>query len=974
MDAVSRISGVFYFVMKTANYKEEALFNYNEVIESGGKFFLEEIIPEAWYERWFSKPKKGKGKIFILNKGRCGNGGTTGFIKYARKHCKGLLVSVPNRSIVLSKESESKDLCCVYGGAENIEKERNIRVCTWDKTESVEGFDDFGVEIIDIDKFFESDSELNRIWAGSLLVVDEYHKLIDDSNYRDICYDMVERIMTTDSNVLLMSATPNREFIDFLEIFSGKEVETYNVQYDDEGDDKKFAPLQWMDREKGIRTYDIVCEIINTARNKKKEYEEYPSRVGLANNQVVFFYNSVKEITNIIKAMPDKSDVEVLCAKDELHELTVPCYSEQFNENKLIHFATSANFTGMDIILRKKGIVNKIVIIGGNSQDFLSYSNKNIKQMLGRPRVVKLSDGRVVDGYVSSFVIPNGRAVSKFKYSNAVGKRDEAEEDVMKYQKYAGNEEYVRDFLGKIIRCNLDYMYYNNIVESMEGWKDGESFQKMMSVYPEYTVSIKKMPIPKHYKRIRDISFNKYKERRLKGEKVDYTHAAMCELFIERFGLDAFKKATRSEIERKVKLDFAVGDVNIESMTREQKFVFLLGDGIYTGSYLMDVLDYLGEAPRNAENEKDYTALEEKMYEVFGCFCIYQSGRVRDGGAEYLCLLTGEMVVRWENREHNYINKDVFPLHPLHHHIKVSKKVSKRDKATKAITEYLDNIKFYSMINDGCEEQKDLYTKVFKDVSVIPNLKRDKEYEKSLDYYKMNQTMISEFYKDAPSSVKYPHKKEEMEKIDCLIVDIDDSISYYEFKEQYSHLTWTAYPTISNYDADNWRKFRVIFPLAQTLLVPNDSLNMLKTLRRMVCKYEDKNHNLGSNFNAEQWEMRRSNEGEVVDISQGTITYLHSLLQNMDTVSGKFRNSKKDEVFVNIPEVINAAIERAVQLIQEAKEGSRHATIYGQMWKLMTVFHINDEQVNYIREQITEYEKVKEFNEQVKYIYKRYMR
>ena len=54
--------------------------------------------PEAWYERWFSKPKKGKGKIFILNKGRCGNGGTTGFINYARKNCKGLLVSVPKLS------------------------------------------------------------------------------------------------------------------------------------------------------------------------------------------------------------------------------------------------------------------------------------------------------------------------------------------------------------------------------------------------------------------------------------------------------------------------------------------------------------------------------------------------------------------------------------------------------------------------------------------------------------------------------------------------------------------------------------------------------------------------------------------------------------------------------------------------------------------------------------------------------------
>ena len=123
--------------------------------------------------------------------------------------------------------------------------------------------------------------------------------------------------------------------------------------------------------------------------------------------------------------------------------------------------------------------------------------------------MVKLPDGSVVNGYASSFVIPNGRAVSKFKYANAVAKRDEAEEEVMKHQKYAGIEEYVRDFLAKIIRCNLDYMYYSNIVESMEGWKDGKSFQKMMSVYPEYNVTIQKMPIPKHYRRMRDISFDK---------------------------------------------------------------------------------------------------------------------------------------------------------------------------------------------------------------------------------------------------------------------------------------------------------------------------------------------------------------------------------------------------------------------------------------------------------------------------------
>ena len=35
---------------------------------------------------------------------------------------------------------------------------------------------------------------------------------------------------------------------------------------------------------------------------------------------------------------------------------------------------------------------------------------------------------------------------------------------------------------------------------------------------------------------------------------------------------------------------------------------------------------------------------------------------------------------------------------------------------------------------------------------------------------------------------------------------------------------------------------------------------------------------------------------------------------------------------------------------------------------------LTDEQIDYIREQITDYEKVKEFNEQVKYIHKRYTR
>lgn len=939
------------------------LFKYDDVIESNGEKYLDAIISERYYEKWFRKVRGSKGKIFILNKGRTGNGGTTGFIKYARDNGKGLLVSVPNRSIVISKEVESKkeedDLCCVYGGVENIDRDRHIRVCTWDKTETVENYPEFGF-VHNVD-FMDGGIEELKMWSGTLLLVDEYHKLITDSSYRTICGKMVEHIITTDSNVMLMSATPDYDFIEFLRMFSGKDVETYNVQYDDEGLDKKTCPLMWFDRPKGVRLYDIVCSIIDTARNMREDFKQCSAKTRNGVNQVIFFYNSVKEISNLVNNIPDTSDIEVLCAKTEKNELTCQCYSEQFNENKLIHFMTSAYFTGMDAT----GYIDKIVFIGGNSQFFLSYSNKDIKQ----------ADGRARNGCNGRYVIPDGRVVDKMMYANVVAKRKTAEEKVKKYQKYVCNEEYIRDFLGDIIECNLEYMYYGNIVESMEGWKDFESFKDMMSVYPEYTVDILKMNKPKNYKRKRDISFKEYKQKRLKGESVSYKYGGICEKFIERFGIEKFKKATRLEIERKVNLEFAIGDVDLESMTGEEKFEFLLGDNFYTGSYLMSVLDFLGEKCK-------YEELEEKMNDVFGCYCLCDTkNRDNLSSSKYLCILTSNVVEKGDSVGHGSIYISVSHGIPQNHHttqhIKVSKKISKPNKATVAITEYLDSTEFYSLLDGGDERQKNIFTEILKDVSVIPNLKRVKERKEWFSGVKNKQTMISEFYKDTPSSVKYPHRAEEMEKIDCLIVDIDDSISFKEFKDIYSGMEWTAYPTISNSNADNWNKFRVIIPLSQSLFIPNESLNILKLLRRMVCKYEDKNHNLGSSVNKEQWEMRYHNEGEVIEISQDTVTYIHALQQTLVTVSGKFKKTKKDVVAVTTTErleMTNAAIERTIRLINEAKEGERHAVIFGQMRKLITGFHINNEQICYIREHITDYNKLKEFKEQVKDIQKRYIK
>ena len=931
----------------TFKIKGSGLFESDHPIPSNGKFYLSDIITDNLYETWFSRAKPAK--IFVLNKGRCGNGGTTGFIRYAQKHCKGLTVSVPNRSIVKSKEIQ-KDLCCVYGGAENIEQEKNIRICTWDKTDSVDKFRKYGFEQIDIEKWINGDVD-DRFWSGSLLVVDEYHKLIDDSNYRDICYQMVQKIMTTTNNVVLMSATPNYGFLEFLRAFTGKDVVIYNVEYDDEGWDKQGAVLQWMNRPEGIRTYDIVMEVVESARKKKATYETTTvNKSTFAVNQVCFFYNSVSKISDIVNDMCDVSDVEVLCSKDELNEVTVPCYSEKFNPDKLIHFMTSAYFTGMDVDIP----VDKVVIIGGNNIDFLAYSHKSIKQMLGRFR----------KGYEGSFVISNGRTLNEHIYGDIVGKMTVARKKIKEYKKHIDEEEHINKNITDIVRHSVDYLYYLIQKKSMDGWMDFDAFNEMMEVYKEYKVVEKTLKKPREFKRKKDIPFSVYRKHRLADEKVEYRYAAICEKFIEMFGIEKFKTVKFNDIRRMVELEIAVKDVDVCSLDSNKLYDLLLGDGYYKGAYLMSVLDYLGE-------KCDYDVLEDKMRDVFGCYCIKQEdGRKKNKKSGlFLCVSMDEFVAEngtfcilgYIYNIYEYTKTEEFSDGRSINGLKVALKVSPNGRRTEAVTTQLDSIRHYSMINDGDEYQSEFFTKINKDISVIPNIKRDAEFKKLFDAYKRNQTMISEFYKDTDTpTARYHFATEEMEKIDCLIVDIDDSISFNEFKSIYSDIRWTAYPTISNYNADNWCKFRVVIPLAQTLLVPNDNLAVLKLLRRMICKHEDRNHGLYSNTSKEQWDLRVSNEGKTVNISQDTVIYLTALLNSMHDAVGmkierfkKLKKSTKIETLIASSDTKDRLIQSTISMFEGCKVGERNAVIYGRMWYLVVKRGFNAEDIAKIREGLT---------------------
>ena len=892
---------------------EIALFTDDSVFDSGGEFYLNKFLNDKYYEKLFC-PKDSKSRIFVLNKNRCGNGGTTGFINYAKVHDRNLIISVPNRSIVISKENESSYIGAAYGGSESEIKRAKIRCCTWDKTDEVENIN-LGMEEISVDEFFTDDF---RGISRPLLVVDEYHKLVDDSNYREVCRELTMKILTTPSNVVLMSATPDERYIQFLRDFSGKEVIVDDVEYDNTGVHKNIIPLQWFERPEKCRTYDLVCDQCEKSRMRKER--------NYSANKLAIFFNSVQDICNIVKQMPEefKSDIEVLCAKTELHEATVPCYSKEYDGSKQIHFMTKAYITGMDV--PKKDYFWRVLFIGGNDAYYKAFSNKEVKQGLGRFR----------GGYLSTAFVSNGKIKSKYTYADMKAKIETLEKEIEKRKSYIGDKKYVKDHLADIVKENLDYLYYTSTVESMDGWDGYEEFEKMMSIYTEYSVNNNEIPEPKQYPRARDVAFSEYKEKRLKGIKIPYKHSAICEKFIEKYDLEEFTKVSLNDITRKLKLDEIVSGDDVDSMGKEYKFDLLLGNGYYYGSYLMGVLDYLGVAPKRLNSkgkyEYNYGLLEESILSEFGAFCIKDESRESKlSSSQFLC---SKLHFAVKNEDTPLINKGVSPNSTENRmfSLRVSKKISPFGQTSKAITEYLHGIKLRSIFEiTKTDIEKERFTAILDDPSLILRLKQDDKYNwmfkkgKMFDRIKQGQMMISEFYKETSSKKQYRHVKEELNKIDSLIIDIDSKISYNEFKEIYGHLCWTAYPSISNYDADNWKKFRVIFPLAQTLELPNESLKVLKLLRQMVCKYEDKDHVLGSYINAEQWELRRDNEGVVLNIEQSTVNYIEALVKNLNSYTGKVRKSKDGEFNTTILWDMDRAI---AFYDQHDKDGERHRALF----------------------------------------------
>ena len=220
----------------------------------------------------------------------------------------------------------------------------------------------------------------------------------------------------------------------------------------------------------------------------------------------------------------------------------------------------------------------------------------------------------------------------------------------------------------------------------------------------------------------------------------------------------------------------------------------------------------------------------------------------------------------------------------------------------------------------------------------LPHIKEtDKDRFNKMKLY--NQSQISEMYSSTTNG-KHHFVVSEMDSIDSIILDIDDSISYSQFCKMYSGYAFCAYPTISN-TADDWNKFRVIFPLKSTIHLTGEFNNSsLMVIRKMFCPYEDPNHQFYSFINMEDWTKRVYNEGELLEFDQETVDLitgkvseyinLYKKNKNVSVVKKTASESNSDSTSTSnsFPKM---SLDEAIQKFADSfslGDGGRHSTLY----------------------------------------------
>lgn len=877
-------------------------FNEERDIWAFDDIYLEKIFNREdyvdIYPRMFDIRKK---IISVLNKGICGNGGTTGFINYALENDKGLLVLVPNKSIVDSKKEDYKgndNFCFVYGGVRKINVDAQIVIATYDQfPRLMKQLKGAGVKTEGLDMKF---------WSGRTIIIDEYHKLITESGFRDICISITNLIKNVETPIILLSATPYLEYVQMLrELLPEREIVNYNVIY----------PHNLRSK---IEVYDIKEDRILPVLKKMMDSSN--------NGHICVFYNCVDDIKNLAIQLGDKC--EILCSsarKDKLREL----YSNKFNPDKKVHFLTSAFFTGCDI----KEEVSQVVIVGSNEFDFMALDERDIKQILGRFRI---NGGGV--RYFNNSIFYIHKNVDPGNYN-----KNKTDYDLMDIALKSPDFDWKNSEEG--LRVKQSHIRLKKVLDTYLIWQSCENLMENLGSYgfdieKGETDDINKLD---KVKRRKCLSFKKVKEmvkKRLPVSVFQYKDIDELLTYVDVMGTGReFDRISKTKLNNWYKVHMLVKDVDMEGLSKESLCkVFDLGDHrIYNVRYLMECLDYFCD-------DYNYDNITVKMEEYFGVCAVEMEFYDKKRYKNTYVLLIG---CKWSKpvtkttisyKENNKKMTGLSHLHPINE-IPNSTHIFNQYFSYESRIHQRNSLAYSKKMEDICKDgnmrslasNKDWKWMMEDKRNRLPVIKADDKRKYNLKI--MGQSKMSELYIKSTNQFKFNKNNDFW--VTCLVIDLDDGLPFSEFKEKYGEWLWYAMPTFSNIE-DDWTKFRVIIPLKYEIHLGDgeNNLKVLKCLRKMFCRWEDPNHQMYFQANLEDYQKTRINNGEMYEITQDMVEDLHLYIDNCvefkkDHLDVKKVEGELSKVSIKIKWSRDWTLEQAKEYYKKNdKDGERHTAIF----------------------------------------------
>lgn len=968
------------------NEKEEALWDgVYPVYGDARKFYLngtkgdaekgEVDIPPILTDSDYDKMMV-KNRITVLNKSECGNGGTSGLVDYLKRHSTGGLILVPNVSISKSKEEKYKkdpDICCVYGGVDKIDYDAKIVIATYDQFKRLlTNLRNYGVG----GELFSNDT-----WRGRAIFVDEYHKLVDE-RFRDIMSKLTELIIKTDLPVTLMSATPHEQYIKELRqvVCDKKELICINVVYDTESMKKCIQVFDMRTCEMKRFIKQVICndKISCVFYNNVSKIAEILDKVGTDDCEI------------LCSSDDDNKDVcgkyysECYDESKRVHFMTSAYFTGHDIDGAVDRVYIIGGNSRVENAISMRDIQQ---ILGrfrqhcgtGMNGIFIMHLKEKKSESSHKAVMTKLGLANeylegLGDNWTANAACINQKLIHI--YCNEALERLEYWSKEDKLIRTLKAQHWTVDDRKKIDR----YTVFAN-TEVVKGKKVYKAYP--IGELPDYIVEP-------------SLTYKAAFVKVANGEDVDhdeYPKVYKIKQYIDKYGVTRNRNGnvvipTREKVfsltEINNKVESRKNKIALDEMYADVRYAaFGFEDGdCYKAKYLMRCLEYLQmECPDLLSGELDYGMLPLYMKQVFGTnmFCWKADKHNRLPNDEW-CITGGRT-----NKVVNLAERDKFGT--VIYIERESEKCPKSPKNTVNVSYYtrtdnkkcmgrtidwshmgmisphLKGIKVYDWVNEDKpmrlfklkmdmsklsetmeswekkgDKLKGMHKRVFKKLSNKTD-KELKEWKKTVEEYQKSwsslknftQLKISELYLD--SDKEYRHNKATMNMVDCLILDIDNSISFSEFKALYKDWAWVAYPTISNTGEEgDWNKFRVIVPLESPILLEGENnLQVLKALRSEFCVYEDRRHGLPSYVNFCDWMKKVINEGEIYSIEQSEVENMQRLLSANRILTAKKFDEMEIATMTATGDVKDMFIKRTIKKFDDCKEGERDNTVYGQL-------------------------------------------